>query len=498
MQNQIESKIPYTAPSKEIWAWGIGALASHAMIQTFGQANTIFTVGFGVNALILGWALMLPRFFDALVDPYLGHLSDNTHTRWGRRKPYLVFGAVAGSLLSCAIWWANPAWSEAILLAYIGILGTLFYMCYGLYTMAWTAVGYELTDDYNERSKVAAIAALFLGFVSLGSAWIYRVALMPIFGATKMVDGKLVGDEIIGMRWISAFLAVVIISSALIAAAFCKERFTHTNRQHEPLIPALKTTMKNRPFVILLLIKVCQLLGERTSGALLVYLAIYYVFNGDKTAATQITGIGGTIGTVWGFILLPLLKPISQKFGKRSALIAGAAVSLLSACIQPFILNPHYPYLLLLPALIVTPLLLISNTIANAIVPDICDLDELQTGQRREGLFTSVMGFMAKMEISLCILLVGYMISWSGLDVKLTTAQAPEVLTKLFWLAIIPNIVFTLGAFLLTLKFPMTEASMLEVRRQLDERHRQHPEIAPDNEVPDPEVLPIAQAKANA
>ncbi|BCM94180.1 putative symporter YjmB [Abditibacteriota bacterium] len=494
MTTETQQHKPYTAPTVQLWAWGIGALASHALIQTFGQANTIFTVGFGLSPLIIGWALMMPRLADALIDPWLGHLSDNTHARWGRRKPYLVLGAVLGALLLCAIWWANASWSHTALFLYLAVLGTLFYVCYGLYTMAWTAVGYELTDDYHERSKVAAIGALFLAFVGLGSAWIYRIALMPIFGATKVVDGRVVGDEIVGMRWLSAGIAVIIVTSALIATAFCKERFSHTNRQHEPLLPALKTTMKNRPFVILLLIKVCQLFGERTSGALLGFLAIYYVCGGDKTLATQITGIGGTIGTVWSFALLPLLKPISQKFGKRSALIGGAAISLVSALTQPLILNPKFPYLLLMPALVVAPLLLISNTISNAVVPDICDLDELQTGQRREGLFTSVMGFMAKMEISLCTLIVGYMVAWSGLDVKLTTPQAPEVLSKLFWLAIIPNIVFTLAAFLLTLKFPMTAASMEEVRRQLDERHHQHPETAPDNEVPDALVEDWVQA----
>src|SRR5437660_11054121 len=93
---------PYTAPTKQIWAWGIGALASHFMIQTFGQASVIFTVGFGINAVVLGWAMMLPRFVDAIADPYLGHLSDNTHTCWGRRKPYLLLGAGLGAIIQCA------------------------------------------------------------------------------------------------------------------------------------------------------------------------------------------------------------------------------------------------------------------------------------------------------------------------------------------------------------------------------------------------------------
>lgn len=451
---------PYTAPAREIWGWGIGALACHLLIQTYGQANVIFTVGFGLSPVLISWCMMLPRLVDGIADPIIGHISDNTHTRWGRRKPYIFAGAVLGSIFLAAIWWANPAWGSTAQFAYLLVLGTCFYICYGIYTMAWTAVGYELTDDYNERAKVQAIGSFFLAIVGLTTGWMYWFALRPMFG-----------NEIWGMRWISVAVGVVIIASALIAAFFSRERFTHSNpeQKHVPMLPALKATMRNRPFVILLLIKICQILGERAAGGLLVYLAIYYVCQGDKNLATKITGIGATIGTVWGFALLPLMKPISKWIGKKGALVAGASVSLLFALLQPFILTPAYPYLLLLPALIVVPLITISYTLSNAIVPDICDLDELETGRRREGLFTAVMGFMAKMEISLCFLLVGYLLSWAGLDTKLSV-QSPEVLTKLFWLCVLPNIAFTLLALLLTLIFPMTEKEMNEVRRKLDEK----------------------------
>ncbi len=90
---------------------------------------------------------------------------------------------------------------------------------------------------------------------------------------------------------------------------------------------------------------------------------------------------------------------------------------------------------------------------------------------------------------------MGYIVTWSGLNVNLNTAQPPDVLHRLFWLAIIPNIVFSLLAFLLTLKFPVTGASQAEVCRHLDLRHQAHLETTPDNEVPDTEVEEWVQAK---
>jgi len=161
----------YTAPSSEIWAWGIGAIACHALIQVYVQANIIFTVGFGLSPVIISWCMMLPRVVDGIVDPIMGHLSDNTHTRWGRRKPYLVIGSVLGAFFVSALWWANPAWTQTAQFAYLLVLGTLFYVAYGIYTMAWTAMGYELTDDYNERSRVAAIGGVFLAVVTFSAQW---------------------------------------------------------------------------------------------------------------------------------------------------------------------------------------------------------------------------------------------------------------------------------------------------------------------------------------
>jgi GPH family glycoside/pentoside/hexuronide:cation symporter len=416
---------------------------------------------------------------NAFLDPILGHLSDNTHTRWGRRKPFLLSASILGALLLMAMWWANPASSEWAKFVHLVVFGTLCYVCYGLYALVWAALGYELSDDYNERSRVAAIASVVLTVVLLANGWTYWFALRPMFG-DSMPDGTIRPNEVTGMRWISGGVAILVIACALLAAFVCKERFTHANlSKRQPLLPALRTTLKNRPFVILLLFRFFQLFGERVYGGILFYLGLYYVCRGNKDLATRITGLGAAIGAVCGVAIVPFVKRFSQTFGKRGGLIIVAGVAFASALAQPVILNPSYPFLLLIPSLLVIPLTAITDTMDNAIVPDICDADELQTGERREGLFTAVLGFVTKLEISVTILIVGYLVSFAGLDPKLPSQPAP-VLEKLFWLGTIPNLVFTLAALALAVRFPMTEASMAEVRRHLDARHQAHPEEAPE------------------
>lgn len=493
----VSPRQPYTAPNRQIWAWGVGALANHFLICTYGQATAIFTIGFALNAALVSWAIMLPRLIDGITDPFLGHLSDNTHTRWGRRKPFLVIGSVLAAVFLAAIWWADRSWSPTLQLAYLFVLGTLFYCSWGLYSMSWNAIGYELTDDYHERSRVSAVGSFFLGIVLLANSWIYWFALRPLFehGVIATFNDFVAAgfdrdafstvfrrafisepgaptNEINGIRWIASVVGIIAISAAFTAVLVCKERFSEVNtkRQHVPILPAIKTTIRNKPFFNLLMMKLCQTLGERAGGGILVFVGVYYVCQGDKSLAFKITGIGSTIGTVWGFAMLPLIKPISRWIGKKGGIILGASGSLVAAIATPFAYSPAHPYWMLLPALLTITLIAIANTISQAVMPDICDVDELETGHRREGLFTAVMGFVQKIEISLCALLVGYLVVWSGLDTKIAT-QPPEVLKRLFWLAVVPNIVFTAGYFFIALRFPLTEATMTEVRRQLDARH---------------------------
>ncbi len=458
MHDSRSASIPYTAPAREIYGWAIGGIATHALICLYGQAMNIFTVGFGMKASVVGLAMMLPRVFDALIDPLMGHFSDNLDTRWGRRKPFLVAGSILGGLFVVLIWWGSREWKAETQQIYLTVLGTLFYCSWGLYSVAWNSLGYELTDDYNQRARVAAIGGVFASGVLALNGWTYWFALRPFFGG-----------EVNGIRWIAGGVAVVAIAAALYAACTCKERFAKVNKEHTPILAALKTTLRNGPFVVLLLYKFCQILGERVFTGLLFYLGMYHVCQGNKELATSITGMGGTIGSLVGFVVMPFIPLLSRTLGKRAGLTIPAGVAFALALSLPVILTPAVPHLLLLPILLLLTLSIIANTMTNAILPDICDLDELENGERREGLYTAVVAFVSKLEISLTVLVVGVLVDLSGFDPALPT-QPASVMRTMLWMAIVPTAFFTFCGLVLAMRFRMTEETMGDIRRQLEER----------------------------
>ena len=453
------AEAPYTAPRNKMWLWGVGTIADALMIQTFALILPIFNTGFGLDAVMLSWAIMIPRVVDSFTGTVVGHFSDNLQTRWGRRKPFLFITAILGALIVAGIWWANPAWPKSWQFCYLVIFATLYYTVWGVFSLNHYALGYELTDDYHERTRVMSIRTGFMQLVVLAVSWIYWLALNPIFGG-----------EVNGIRWISAGLGLIIVITGLVPVFCCKERLGQVARQRTPLLQAFREALQLKVFRTYLAIRFFAEFGLVVFTQLVFYVNTYYVCGGDKALATKIIGIGTMLTVGISIAILPLMPKISRKMGKRQAVIAGRAIALLQACLVPLLYSPEHPYLQLISAALTAPLVAVSVVLRDAIVPDICDIDELKHGTRREGLFTAVTNFVYKMEVSLCVVLVGYLLHFCAFDPKLTTVQPAEVLTRIQWCTFAPNVLFAGIALLFAIRFPVTEEYMANVRLQLNER----------------------------
>ena len=449
----------YSASNRTIHYWAIGGMSDLGMYITFTLILPIFTTGFGLKPYLVSWALVLPRLIDGLLDPILGHFSDNLRTRWGRRRPLIFITAIIGAAATIGLWWPSREWNEYAIFAYLLAASILLYTVWGVFNMSHSAMGYELSDDYHIRTKIIAIRSLYSAIVSsLLGGWVYWLALRPVFG-----------NEITGIRCVAVGWAALILISGLIPALTCTERVQEMNRTHVSLRSALWAVLRNRPMFMYVLFRICQTFGIVLYSHMSFFIMTYSVCRGDKSLATSLNGYTGWMGFAFTLLITPLALQLSRRLGKRNAILLGAGASVLGAVIMPFVLLPGHPYLPLVYAFFFIPASIISALFLGAVVPDICDIDELEHGECRQGLISAVLQFISKVEISICVLIAGYLLTSTGFDAQLKQ-QPQEVLDRMRFLAFAPQIVFSIVCFIIALQFPFTEQMMAEVRRRLDER----------------------------
>jgi len=443
--------------------WGMGGLADNFIMNTLSVlVMPIYNIGMGMDPVKLGVALSIPRFIDAISDPLMGNITDNTRTRWGRRRPYIVLGAILSAVL-LPLLWMPPVRTESWMFWYFLVLGSIYFLAYTVFVVPYTALGYELTTDYDERTRVLAWR-MYIGLVgSLSIPWLYKLCLLPVFG----------GDAVLGARWVSVGLAVVIVVTGVWPALACREPQEVQQQEKVSFWKAMVYTLRNRPFLILLVSYIIVICGLFTSSALGLYINIYYVCGGDKSYAATIGGIAGTIMALTSYISLPMVTKISVRWGKRRAMITGLGFAAAGVASLWLTMTPRRPYLQLVSAFIIGMGLQGCWLMVSSMVADICDEDELETGLRREGMYGAVTGFALKVSLSLTALSGGVALKLSGYDA--TSAEkmgsvGSEVIFRLMALYIGVQclaLVVAMGLFAL---YPITRERSEQTRRILDQR----------------------------
>lgn len=456
----------YTASNLRIHLWACGALANYFMSGImFSFMSIVFITSFEMSPAWVGLAMTIPQFVDLVVNPMLGRLSDNTHTRWGRRRPFIFVGTLLGAALVAGIWWMPLSWVQDWKgFVYLLFFSTLLLVNLAIFEMAHVALGYEMSDDYEQRSKVMAVRNWYFSVGGLAGGFTYWLAMRPFFGTGH-------AGEIVGMRCISLGMAAMILVVGLISVIATQERFQNINKTHVPILQAIKDTLRNRAFVVILVARIISVLGNGVGGSMIAYIGIYSVCQGDKELFNKV--IAGWIGLATfalSFLMIPLAVPVTRWLGKGRGLIIGAGLGCLSALALPFVLQPGNVYIWFAWTLLFMPMGIVSGNLLASAMPDICDVDELEHGERREGLFAAVMAFITKIESSLCAGIGGYVLVKTGFDQHLIQ-QAPEVITKMRFYAFGPMIVAAILTFVVYCFFPLTKKRMDEVRAKLDARH---------------------------
>jgi GPH family glycoside/pentoside/hexuronide:cation symporter len=416
---QPEYQIKFT----QLAAYGAGGIIPIALFNIAGiLVGLMGNISLGLSAFWLGALMIVPRLWDALSDPFIGHLSDNTRTRWGRRRPYLLIGGLLVAVFFVMIWWIPKGemvrtWfpSEAAYqwfqLSYILLSLLLFFTACNLFEIPHGALGMEMTTDYHERTRLFSAKSFVGNLFAMSTPWLFALASMEIFKGPG-------GNEADGMRYVSMMIAAIIIPLSFWWFFKLKEPgFKKVSTQQKtPFWQDMRRTASNKNFIMLTLTIFTLAMGFNFVSLLGSYIPIFYIFGGDKVAGAYLLGINGTIWAVTGVLAVFPLNWISPKLGKRQTLTVAIILMCLAQTSKIVCYNPDFPYLIIIPTILLSAGMLFFFTLGSSMVGDICDEDELETGNRSEGSFYSIFWWFIKMGTALASFVAGALIVFTLFD----------------------------------------------------------------------------------
>ncbi len=460
---------PAPLPRRTKLAWALGSLGDNYAGNTIGQLkDAVYTVALGVSPELIGWALSLPRALDAFFDPVVGHWSDNCRSRWGRRRPFILVGAISLGL-AMALLWLPPAglgWSHAALAGYFLAATLFFYAAYSIFLVPYRALGLELTNDYHERTRLQGWGMMVGLIGGLGLPWLYKLALLfgGAAGATPVPE---VDAILVGARWVGAGVGLMVLVSCLVPALAVREERAPVivPAKRHPLRPALVATLRNRPFLHLLGMNGCAIIGMYSPVTVSLLVAIYYLFDGNQSGAADLIGVLGTAQMLGSLAGVPVNTAVSVRFGKRHAALIAVAVGAAGFASLWWTLRPEHPYWAVASQCLVgwgmQGVWLMSATM-NA---DVCDADELATGLRREGLYGAVFALEQKIAFAVAALVGSYLVVAAGYEAGVAPTAATLFDLRVALIAT-PLIGLALAAAAIV-AYPLTQARLIAIQDEL-------------------------------
>lgn len=407
----------------QLAAYGAGGIIPIALFNIAGiMVGLMGNISLGLSAFWLGLILIIPRLWDAISDPIIGHLSDNTRTRWGRRRPYLLIGGLLVAVFFVVMWWipkgemvqtwfSTESSYQAFQLGYILIALLLFFTAVNIFEIPHGALGMELTTDYHARTRLFSAKSFVGNLFAMSTPWLIKLARLEIFRGPG-------GNEADGMRYVSLMIAAFLIPLSFWWFFKLREPGFVKAAKHEktPFWNDMKIVVTNKNFVMLTLTIFTLAMGFNFVQLLGSYIPIFYVFGGDKDAGATMLGINGTVWAITGVLAVFPLNIISPKLGKRNTLSISIILMCLAQLSKIVCYNPHYPYLIIIPTVLLSAGMLFFFTLGSSMVGDICDEDELHRGYRSEGSFYSIFWWFIKMGTALASFVGGALIVLTMFD----------------------------------------------------------------------------------
>ena len=473
-------------------SWGIGGFAENLSINVIPTlAYNIFQVGMGISPVVVGAALSASRVVEGITDPIIGFTSDNSRSRWGRRRPWIFFGVLIMTFFFTTVWLTPRSVADFHILgvtilgsiiqaAYLITAVSLFFMTFTIWQIPFSALGLELEVDYFQRTKLQTYKLVFSYTIGILIGSLYLITqIRSIWG----------GDEVTGAKYVGFIVAGIMLISGIIPAIFCKERY---EIKHEKIKfwPSFIETFKDKPFRLMMGAIFFVFVSSYSMIPLLNYITLYHVgsdgihkvlnwnwkspfhFAFIETYKTHkelagIIGVYTSLAQAAATILsLIVINNVSKFFDKKTVMIAGLTLSILGYFSSWYLFTPIYPYLSILPPVIVNIGLSTCWVLIGSFSADICDYDELSTGKRREGMYSAVTGFLIKASIAFVFFLSSTVLVFLGIGGKDPHLTIEQLFTIRWYYIVIPVLAMIISIIFIW-KYPLSKVKVNEIQEEL-------------------------------
>jgi GPH family glycoside/pentoside/hexuronide:cation symporter len=464
--------VAHKVPFGQKVAFGLGMLANQMFPAILGIFMVVLVQDLGFPGWMWGILFFLPRVFDAVTDPIMGFISDNTRSVWGRRRQYVFAGAIVMGIAFVAMWQLHRENSLTYNFVYFLSWSFLFYLGLTLFSVPYVAMGYEMSDDFHERTHIMAVAQWIGQWAWVIAPWFWVV----------MYDPKWFANADTATRTLSVWVGVVCTLLAMVPAIFMKSTSTKDDDSLVPLnllnigdsirdiLKSFREAFAMPAFRKLCVATFCIFNAFNTVAAFSFFIVVYHLFAGDAAAAGIWPTLFGSIGAlITTFAVIPTVAWMSTTLGKKNAFMVSQGISIVGYILLWFLMVPGKPYLFVFALPFFSFGIGGLFTIMMSMTADICDLDELNTGKRREGIFGAIYWWMVKFGFAIAGLLSGAIMTVIGFSPD-AAVQADGAVTglRLFYSGI--PILGTSVALWVMRNYDLNETRAQEIRTALDVR----------------------------
>ena len=453
-------------------AFGIGMFANQMFPAILGIFMVVLVEDLGFPAWMWSLIYFFPRIFDAITDPIMGFISDNTKSKWGRRKQYVLVGGIIMGVAYIFMWQLFKENSLQFNFWYFFIWSIIFYLGLTFFSVPYVAMGYEMSDDFHERTNIMAIAQWIGQWAWVIAPWFWVIMYDPEWFSSA--------DE--AARVLAIWVAIPCVICAIVPAIFIKSKST-LNEDYEPLSIANIGASLGKiydSFIEAFKIKEFRKLCGATFfiynafmavSSLTFFVIVYKLFNGDAEATgiwVSLFGCLGALGTT--FIVIPIVAWLSKKIGKKKAFMLSQSISILGYIMLYLLFIPGKPWMYIIALPFFSFGIGSLFTIMMSMTADVIDVDELNSGKRREGVFGAIYWWMVKVGFAIAGALSGVMIAAVGFNPDLTAVEQQSAVDGLHAFFCFFPTLGTLAAMWIMRNYSIDETRANEIRVLLKSR----------------------------